>query len=454
MAKASTLVVWANGVRVGAWTQTRGAHLLQYEPAWLESPASRPLSLSLPFTPANLPHRGAVVANFFDNLLPDSDDIRSRLRAKFNTASTSTFDLLTAIGRDCVGAVQLLPENEEPVGFDEIHGKQLSDAEVQQAIAASLSGARTFGQSETEGFRISLAGAQEKTALLFHRGRWCRPLGPTPTTHIFKLPLGLVGHLQMSGANASPVGRSHQQMDMGDPVENEWLCLHLMQAFGLQAPACEILTFDSRKVLSVERFDRARQDRGRWIARLPQEDLCQVLGLPHTRRYEAEGGPGMRDILRILDSSSRATEDKRAFVKAQIIFWMLAATDGHAKNFSIFHERGATYRLTPFYDVLSAWPVIGRGAKQLDWHKAKMAMAVRSKNPRWKLADIQPRHWDFVTRSAGLGSATSLLQEIVNQTPHAVESANRQIPARFPAVVRDKIFEGLQRAAAQVADGL
>ena len=69
----------------------------------------------------------------------------------------------------------------------------------------------------------------------------------------------------------------------------------------------------------------------------------------------------MRDILRVLDGSSRAAEDKQAFVKAQMVFWMLAAVDGHAKNFSIFHERGGSYRLTPFYDVLSAWPIIGRG---------------------------------------------------------------------------------------------
>lgn len=436
MPTLSTLVVWTNGLRVGTWTQTRGTHVLQYDPAWLQSPVSRPLSLSLPFIPGNAVHRGAVVANFFDNLLPDSDAIRSRIRSKFGTTSTGAFDLLTAVGRDCVGAVQLLPEGQEPVGFNRIEAEPLTDVGVEQAIAASLSEARVFGQDETKDFRISLAGAQEKTALLFHRGKWCRPLGPTPTTHIFKLPLGLVGHLQM---------------DMRDSVENEWLCSHLMQAFGLEAASCDILTFGSRKVLVVERFDRAREPAG-WIARLPQEDFCQALGLPSTKRYEADGGPGMRDILRVLDGSATAAEDKRAFVKAQIVFWMLAAIDGQAKNFSIFHLRGGTYRLTPLYDVLSAWPIIGRGAKQLDLHKAKLAMAVRSKNAHWKLGEIKPRHWDAVTRLAGLGSATALLEEIVRQTPQVVETVNKQVPTRFPAAVRDKIFDGLQRSAKQLED--
>lgn len=427
-----------NGTRVGTWTQTRGTHVLQYDSAWVDSPAGRALSLSLPFTPANTAHRGAVVANFFDNLLPDNDAIRSRIRSKFVTPSTEAFDLLTAIGRDCVGAVQLLPEGQEPAGFDRIEAEPLTAAGVEQAIAASLSGTRSLGQEETADLRISLAGAQEKTALLFHRGKWRRPLGATPTTHILKLPLGFVGHLQM---------------DMRDSVENEWLCSRLMQAFGLGTASCEILEFGDRKVLAVKRFDRQSQPGG-WIARLPQEDFCQTLGLPGTKRYEADGGPGMRDILRVLDSSARAAEDKRVFVKAQMIFWMLAAVDGHAKNFSIFHERGGSYRLTPFYDVLSAWPIIGRGPNKLDLHKARLAMAVRSKNAHWKLNEIRVRHWDAVTRAAGLGSAMPLLQEIVTHTPRIVETVQRQIPARFPAEMRDKIFEGLQRTAVEIAGDL
>ena len=430
----SILAIWMNGLRVGTWTQTRGTHVLHYDEEWVNSPAGRALSLSLPFTPGNAPHRGDIVSNFFDNLLPDSEGIRSRIRSKFGTASMEAFDLLTAIGRDCVGAVQLLPEGEEPVGFGRIEAEPLTDAGVEQAIAASLSGDRVLGQDQAEDFRISLAGAQEKTALLFHRGKWCRPLGATPTTHILKLPLGLVGHLQM---------------DMKDSVENEWLCSRIMQAFGLTTASCEVLEFGRRQVLAVERFDRARQTGG-WIARLPQEDFCQALGLPSTKKYEADGGPGMHQILRVLDGSERATDDKRAFAKAQIVFWLLAATDGHAKNFSIFHERGGTYRLTPFYDVLSAWPIMGRGPNQLDWRKAKLAMAVRSKNAHWKLSEIKARHWDVIARTAGLGSAAPLLEEIAAQLPQVIENASHGVPRGFPAIVQDTIFEGLRKTGVQL----
>jgi serine/threonine-protein kinase HipA len=149
-----------------------------------------------------------------------------------------------------------------------------------------------------------------------------------------------------------------------------------------------------------------------------------------------------------LDAGTRAQADKRAFVKSQILFWLLAAPDGHAKNFSIFQERGGTHRLTPFYDVLSAWPIMGRGANQLDPHKAKLAMAVRSQNPHWKVREIRPRHWDAVTKLAGLGETAPLLHEIAKATSGALETVDRELPPRFPAAVRDRIFEGLTRSVA------
>jgi serine/threonine-protein kinase HipA len=160
----------------------------------------------------------------------------------------------------------------------------------------------------------------------------------------------------------------------------------------------------------------------------------------------------MRDILRVLDGSARAEADKRAFVKAQIVFWLLAATDGHAKNYSIFHERGSTYRLTPFYDVLSAWPIVGRGANLLDVRKAKLALAVRSKNAHWKLTEIKARHWDAVTRDAGLGEAKDLLAETAGQVTKVIAEVSTQLPRGFPGRVSDRIFSGLQETARQVAD--
>ena len=440
------LAVWANGERVGTWSLNDGEHRFQYADSWPRSAAARPLSLSLPLTPGNVPHRGDVVLNFFDNLLPDSDTIRRRLRDKFSTASTDTFALLSAVGRDCVGAVQLLPTDEEPVGFDRIEATPLDEAGVEQAINRAVTGGRVLGLQEPDDFRISIAGAQEKTALLWHSGQWMRPLGATPTTHIFKLPLGLVGNVRA---------------DMSDSVENEWLCARLLAALGMPVADCEPATFGKRKVLVVERFDRALQSPqsgSAWLARLPQEDFCQALGVSGEQKYEAEGGPGIRAILRQLDTSSHAAADKLVFVKAQLAFWLMAATDGHAKNFSIFLERGGGFHMTPLYDVLSVWPIIGNGTNQVSPRRAKLAMAIRSnagsKNTHYHLHEIHTRHWQTLAQQSGVPDAFDHMVALVLLVPDALERVAAELPGGFPRRVFKPIQTGMLAQAQKFIDEL
>ncbi len=149
MAKFSHLVVWMNGERVGRWSQTRsGAATFSYDPAWVESKSGRALSLSLPFAPGNAPHRGGVVTNYFENLLPDSEAIRARIRNRFATESVDAFDLLGAVGRDCAGAVQLLPVDEIPSDHRRIEAEPLTEKGVEQVIGSALSGERTLGQAD------------------------------------------------------------------------------------------------------------------------------------------------------------------------------------------------------------------------------------------------------------------------------------------------------------------
>ena len=229
-AHAQPLAIWANGERIGLWTPASGrqAMQLQYDESWLASPAARPLSLSLPLPLAgNAPLRGERVHNFFENLLPDSAAIRRRLARRYAGGSEDSFSLLAALGRDCVGAVQILPSGEAPQGFDRIEGEALDDDGVAALLRASVS-TPLPGEDAGADFRISIAGAQEKTALLRHQGRWLRPHGATPTTHIVKLPLGLVGNLQA---------------DMRTSVYNEWLCLKLMDLLGFDVAQAEIARF-------------------------------------------------------------------------------------------------------------------------------------------------------------------------------------------------------------------
>lgn len=426
------LNVWMNGLLVGEWTLAHGEEIFAYHASWLNHPQTRPLSLSLPFLPNNAAHRGAVVNAYFDNLLPDSDIIRRRLAQHHRLSDSAPFTLLAALGRDCVGALQLLPEDETPQNLQCIIGEPLDDAAIaallQQTVQPGLPGQRN---SDAD-LRLSIAGAQEKTALLQHAGRWQRPLGSTPTTHIFKLPLGLVGGMQA---------------DMRSSVENEWLCAQLVAAFGLPVARCDIAHFEAQKVLVVERFDRRLSSDGRWLMRLPQEDLCQATATPPYLKYQADGGPGIARILDILAGSENSETDRRQFFKAQVVFWLLAATDGHAKNFSLFHLPGGRYRATPLYDILSAHPVIGHGAGKVAPQKAKLAMAVRGQSNHYLIERIQPRHWLAQARSSGLTEAWAdeLLNELADNTSEILQKIEGELPPDFPADVAETIFHGIRR---------
>jgi serine/threonine-protein kinase HipA len=436
--QTNRLDLWMNGLPVGYWETTRSGERLVYRDDWIDDPQGRPLSLSLPFTPGNQPYSGQVVANYFDNLLPDSEPIRRRIATRYRTGGTEPFRLLARLGRDCVGAIQMLPPDEEPVDLESIRGRELNQGEIARLLQDTTS-TTPLGQHEpVDDLRLSIAGAQEKTALLRHDNRWLLPEGSTPTTHIFKLPLGLVGNMRA---------------DMRTSVENEWLCSKIVAAYGLPIAQCEIATFEDQKALVVERFDRRPSSDASWILRLPQEDMCQATGTPALQKYESDDGPGINAIMDVLKRSEREATDTRRFFMTQMIFWLLAATDGHAKNFSIAHLPGNRYQSTPLYDVLSAHPIIGRGANRIAAQRVKLAMAVRGKNVHYLLNQIQPRHWIAQGERVGF-SATDveeMIGELTARTPDVIEEVARLLPKDFPMDIAEAIFNGMRRLNSKLA---
>jgi serine/threonine-protein kinase HipA len=430
-----TLAVWINGELAGHWTLLpNGSQELTYAETWLRSPAGRPLSLSLPLRPASQPHR-AGVASFFENLLPDNASIRQRMQRRFGSESDSAFDLLEEAGRDCVGAIQLLREGETPE-VRRITGSRLSEKKVADLLRGALGD--TWGQQPGEDFRISLAGAQEKTALLWHERAWHAPTGATPTTHILKLP----------------IGTSPQGLDLSTSVENEWLCARIVRAFGLAVAACEIARFGEFKVLVVERFDRRLAPGGKWWLRRPQEDFCQATGTPPALKYENDGGPGIEPIMNILLGSAAAEADRETFMRAQVLFWLLAAIDGHAKNFSVFLEAGGRFRLTPLYDILSAYPVLGHGKGKLAEQKIKMAIAARGKNKHYEWRGIRARHWRETAQRCGFPGMDRILRELVEQTPTVVARIKGTLPKGFSPQIADTVLAGLETKASEVKEEL
>jgi serine/threonine-protein kinase HipA len=155
----------------------------------------------------------------------------------------------------------------------------------------------------------------------------------------------------------------------------------------------------------------------------------------------------------VLAGSTHAAQDRLRFFRTQMIFWILAATDGHAKNFSIAHLPGNRYESTPLYDVLSAHPVIGTRANQFAAQRVRLAMAVRSKNAHYLIGEIQRRHWIAQGRRVGLAAndVETMIDELGARTPHVIDEVAARLPRDFPMDVAETIFDGMRRLARKLA---
>ena len=417
------LRVFLNNRLVGRLLKQYGGIVeFQYDASWLEWKSNFPISLSLPLREET--KRGKIVEAVFENLLPDSYQTRRRVVEKFGASGIDAYGLLSAIGRDCAGALQFIPDDVD-VGMDStaIDGKILSDDEI--AVLLKSLAHTPLGSNREDNFRISIAGVQEKTALLRHKERWLKPRGTTPTTHIFKTQIGQL-----------PNG-----LDLSSSIENEFYCLKLMKAFSLKVNDAQIQNFADTKALVIERFDRRRTRDGR-LLRLPQEDICQALSVPPAGKYQNDGGPGMVDILNLLKGSDTPEEDQKTLLKGQILFWLIGATDGHAKNFSIFLKPGGRFSLTPLYDILTVQPSFDVG--QIRHSQMKLAMSVGDNN-HYRMDKIHARHFMQTGNKTKIPKhmTRAAIDEVADGADRAMERLEDSLPSDFPGEIHASVKTAL-----------
>lgn len=411
-----------NAQHVGTLEKRQSGSLsFQYTPSWLESPHSIPISLSLPLRED--PFTDPRVHAYFDNLLPDNAEVRRKIAETLGATDASVFELLRIIGRDCIGAIELLEENASITHTQKVTGKPVTPKQIGNILKALPS--HPQGDKDAP-FRISVAGAQHKMAFLWHNDQWNVPLGTTPTTHLFK----------------PPIGKRPHGPDLTTSVQNEWLCLQIAQTLGLHVAHAEMQTFDDLSCLVVERFDRHWT--GSSLQRLPQEDLCQASGVPSTQKYESHGGPGIVQCMKFLDGSDHRDQDRAFFMRAQLAYLLLGATDGHAKNFSIFLTKSG-FRMTPLYDVMTIWPAVE--AHDIAWKQVKMAMAIgdsRHYDPKV----ILKRHWLETAKKCGF--PTRDLETLIEDLQAKIQTLLKNpisLPKNFPAFLYEHTLTGLRRQA-------
>jgi len=358
---ADELIALLDGREIGRIHRDRRDRLtFVYDDAWRRLSQAYPLSLSMPL--AAQEHGHAVIEAFVWGLLPDNERILDRWATKFQVSARNAFSLIANVGEDCAGAIQFArPERLDILqGTDASEVDWLDEAQVADRLRALREDLSAWRTPHDTG-QFSLAGAQAKTALLFENGRWGVPSGRIPTTHILKPPV----------------------REFDGHAENEHFCLDLARALEIPAAKSTVERFQDEVAIVVERYDRSRATGT--LIRVHQEDVCQALGIPPTRKYENEGGPTTKQIVDLLRTHSTSRdEDVATFVAALAFNWLIAGTDAHAKNYSVLIAPNAV-RLAPLYDVASALPYEG-----LDFKKLKLAMKIGGD---YELKNIGLRQW-------------------------------------------------------------
>ncbi|WP_380872328.1 type II toxin-antitoxin system HipA family toxin [Sphingomonas sp. DBB INV C78] len=362
---SDALSVWWNGKLAGTLQLDEiGEMQFAYASAWLEDSEARALSFSLP--KRREPFGRRECQPFFEGMLPE-DSQRVAIARALGVSAGNDFRLLEHLGGEVAGALMLLPQGETPPAWSDGQPDILDDHRLVALLDRLPIRPMLAGEG---GLRLSLAGAQSKLPVLLVDGRIALPAPGQPTSHILKPPIA-----RFEGT-----------------TENEFYCMTLAAAIGLDVAPVTMHTVEDRSFLLIERYDRQVDGDGRMI-RLHQEDFAQALGVPSQRKYSSEGGPTFRDIFALLrKAATRPARDILKLTDAAIFNLIIGNADAHAKNFSLLHV-GGLVRLAPLYDLLSTVAYAELSAK--------LAMKIVKKA---KLEEIEPRHWDRFAEEIGIGA--------------------------------------------------
>ncbi|WP_135212128.1 type II toxin-antitoxin system HipA family toxin [Vitreimonas flagellata] len=410
------LCVLVNDRELGSVHQAANGRLrFVYDDAWRQSVDAFPLSLSMPLGAAE--HSHTEIVNYLWGLLPDRASSLAAIAAEYKVSVRSAFALISAVGEDLAGAVQIVPPNR----VDKLKTRegivQVSENRLAKFLDDLVADHGKLNINEDAGF-FSLAGVQAKKAVYWVNGKWYEPRGRTPSTHIIKPPMpGLEGQ-----------------------VENEHFCLRLASALGLRTCETSVEQIAGKPNIVATRYDRLRilknkrapltQSGGR-VVRVHQEDMCQAMGIDPAKKYQAEGGPGMQKIMELLAGSGDPATDRSRFMRACAFNFVIVGPDAHGKNFSVLVDVGGRYRLAPLYDINSMLPY--------DLEKTrKLAMTVGGEG-RWR--SIGPTHWEKAARLCGYPPADALahVRDIVARAPAAARQVLKQCRSaglETPALVR------------------
>lgn len=436
------LLCVSNGVLVGELEKRQSELSFRYSRFWISNENAHPISLRMPVS--DIEWSGTGLKNYMWGLLPDDPTLLKQWGNRYGASHKDPFQLLLHRGEDCAGDIQFLTEDAFAVVTDTEKTSAPAHIPIQELYSAldelidSL-GTPRQGRGEENTGRFSLPGAQPKMALhygepepwwkphpdapKFKKGRkyWFQSTSRYPTTHILK----------------------PQRPEYEDFAINEHFCLELARAIGIPSARSFVITGGKYKTIAVERYDRKKVG-DKWL-RYHQEDICQSLGVHPEKKYQSDGDPSARDIVKLLeDVSSEPELDIRRFIDALIFNWIIGGSDAHAKNYSLLIGSHKSCRLARIYDVASALPY----PVQHPIQKLRLAMKIGSE---YRISRIDRHQWEkFLTTipsryQVGTETVISMIRDVKTSTKQVGETVKGDLGAS-PFI--DRLIDAIEKRTA------
>lgn len=411
------LETWIGDKLIG-WLSTDDASRFaySYSPAWLANPERFALSPRLPLTdvpPASLDEHSAVVRHYFDNLLPEGRALDEAAQSQ-GVSKGNLVALLIAMGRESAGALRIAAEGAVPAAANSL--REVTHAEFSRRIRDRPHTPISVWDGRV---RLSIAGYQDKMAVVEQNGAWYLPDGLASSTHILKI---------------DPAGEPDAHL-----TTNEFVAMRLAKAVGI-ATADVRLVHVPEPVLVVERFDR-RRDAGQ-VERLHVIDGCQALGLPSHFKYERQFGSskdvahirGGASLEKLFGLLSPAMVAKPILERQKLLRWTLfqlvvANSDAHAKNLSFFCSHQGL-ELAPAYDIVAVHALDAK--VDLEY-----AMAI---GDAFTLEALNEEEW------SEFSIATQVPPRVIATELERISARTREV---LPAVVKAALAEGANESAAK-----
>jgi len=401
----SNLNVFADMSKVGViQADPEGRMSFHYSSSWLGKHDNYHISVSLPLMEGI--YNPTLAHPFFANLLPEGP-VRERVTNELGISSDNDFELLSRIGGECAGALWIGPFDPPPVEehrYELISEDDLYDLIMKSGVFSSIVGSGSV--------RLSLAGAQDKLPVRIDNGNVMLPERGAPSTHILKFP----------------------NRDFRDLPANEVLMASLASHIGLHTAEAQLFCVGDIDTCLVKRYDRIEDGSGA-LKRLHQEDMCQALGLPSVRKYEAEGGPSFKECFELINNVCTEPIVEREKLLKWLIFNLLTGnSDAHGKNLSLLYRADGSIELAPFYDLVCtlSYSTLHRN----------IAMSIGSRSDP---GAIGPRQFDILAEECEIGVKwlRNLVLDMAEITSVALESGRNYL--NITPSMKDRVIPTIRK---------